>query len=675
MNFLTPLAFLLALTIPIIIAMYLLKLRRVEQTVASTYLWQRMVRDVEANAPWQKLRRNLLLLLQLIVALLLMLALARPFTWASGPTGATVVLILDHSLSMAATDVDPNRPELNRLATAKAQINQWIDSLPAATSVTLIAAGETPKVAVASTQDRRLLKNGLNNISITPKPSNLNAALTLASAIANQNPDVAIQLYSDFSGQTDTLRSAQNINISTVVVGSTDQNQAISNLTLETQDDKSKGFVQVSNFSDQPATRRVLISTQSLDQADEARQLINVVDLEIAPRSTESIVLDSLSADVQLLHAQFTEPDPLALDDQAWAIAQNQTPTNILLISLGNRFLQTALALLPNVDITTQRPTDFESSTEQPQYALTIFDSYVPITATLPSTNLFFIGPTRSTPFFDISGSIEQPTLEKTIEADPRLSNLSISDINVLNATRITVPDWATTLIHDATSESPILFAGQAIDQENDQRVATLAFDIRNSDLPLNVAFPLLLANMIDWLGGGSISIPTQVAYGDTFSFVPPPSVRSVDLFGPNGVTERLIPEAGRVTIGPTQSAGLYTLSWAGPSGDRPATDQSADVTGTDSTKRANFVVNAYTPAEADIAPNPVAAATLDSAANPDGINGPASASTSLQTNSQPSQSPREWWRLVALAALIMLMVEWLVYHRGTLARLVNSTE
>ena len=64
---------------PIIVAMYLLKLRREDRRVSSTFLWQRIVRDVEANAPWQKLRRNLLLLLQLLLLLLLALALARPF--------------------------------------------------------------------------------------------------------------------------------------------------------------------------------------------------------------------------------------------------------------------------------------------------------------------------------------------------------------------------------------------------------------------------------------------------------------------------------------------------------------------------------------------------------------------------------------------------------------------
>src|SRR3954468_14777411 len=112
MAFLAPLALVSALIVaPIIVAMYLLKLRREERTVSSTYLWQRMVRDVEANAPWQRLRRNLLLLLQLLLLLLLALALARPFFATTGIAGRNLIVILDRSASMQATDVAPSRLE------------------------------------------------------------------------------------------------------------------------------------------------------------------------------------------------------------------------------------------------------------------------------------------------------------------------------------------------------------------------------------------------------------------------------------------------------------------------------------------------------------------------------------------------------------------------------------
>src|ERR687894_1331153 len=106
MGLLAPFGLLLSLLIPVVVAMYLLKLRREERTVSSTFLWQRMVRDVEANAPWQKLRRNILLLLQLLALLALMFALARPFIRTTGISGKNLIIVVDRSASMAATDAE-----------------------------------------------------------------------------------------------------------------------------------------------------------------------------------------------------------------------------------------------------------------------------------------------------------------------------------------------------------------------------------------------------------------------------------------------------------------------------------------------------------------------------------------------------------------------------------------
>ena len=78
MSLLAPLGLLGLVTLPVIVAFYMLRLRREERTVSSTFLWQHLVRDVEANAPWQRLRRSLLLLIQLLLALLLVAVVARP---------------------------------------------------------------------------------------------------------------------------------------------------------------------------------------------------------------------------------------------------------------------------------------------------------------------------------------------------------------------------------------------------------------------------------------------------------------------------------------------------------------------------------------------------------------------------------------------------------------------
>src|SRR2546423_9336347 len=116
MPFIAPLALAGLAFVPLVLAFYLLKLRRDERPVASTLLWQRLVADVEANAPWQRLRRSLLLLLQLLLVVVLALLAARPFVERPAGLARDIVLIVDTSASMAATDVAPDRLAAARAA-------------------------------------------------------------------------------------------------------------------------------------------------------------------------------------------------------------------------------------------------------------------------------------------------------------------------------------------------------------------------------------------------------------------------------------------------------------------------------------------------------------------------------------------------------------------------------
>ncbi|MFZ5916747.1 MAG: vWA domain-containing protein [Chloroflexota bacterium] len=635
MSFLTPAAFVLAALLPVIIAMYLLKLRRTEQLVSSVYLWRRAVRDIEANAPWQRLRRNLLLILQLLFLAALILALARPFTWTEGASGQALILILDTSASMAATDVAPSR-----LEAARAQARQLVDGLPADARVTVIAAGDGALVLLASSRDRRQAHQTIDSLRAGSGGSDLAAALELASAVAARQSDAEIVILSD-GRATLPERLAVEGRLRYLPQGISGDNQAIGTLSLELTPggERLTAFAQVINYGDAAAQRRLTLYADG--------QLVDAYDLDIPPGGQRAVVADDLPAGAEIVEARLAGSDALSLDDRAWAVQRSASRAAVTLVSEGNLFLETALSLLPGLETTVVKPADFHQSqstslpTTQPLAHLTILDTFVPLTATLPVGNLFFIGPPRSTGYFSVTGAVDQPAPWPTSADDPLLAHVDLTGVSVLEAVRVPLPGWARTVVAGDPSPGsgqspgesvPLLFAGET----DGRRVAVLAFDLHRSDLPLQVAFPILMSNLIGWLAPGSgAEVPLQVAPGAAVSLSLPPEVEAVAVRRPDGSTARLEPEDRRVTFADTAQLGVYQFTW-----------------GEDA--RASLAVNLFAPAESDIRP----AGSLPLVGAGEG------------GEAAPQQARREWWPSLAWLALALLTVEWLVYHRASLTRL-----
>src|SRR4051812_23202110 len=146
MGILAPAALgLLLLAIPIIL-FYMLRLRREELSVSSSLLWRRALLDRTANAPWQKLRRNLLLLLQLLLLLLLVLVLARPFLSTRAVAVGNLVVVIDASASMQARDEAGGKTRFER---ARDEASALADSLREDERMSLVWAGPQPSVAVS----------------------------------------------------------------------------------------------------------------------------------------------------------------------------------------------------------------------------------------------------------------------------------------------------------------------------------------------------------------------------------------------------------------------------------------------------------------------------------------------------------------------------------------------
>src|SRR5580704_10016811 len=142
---------------PAIVLLYFLKLKRQPLEVPSTYLWQRSIEDLHVNSIWQRLRRNLLLLLQLLIVLLAILALLRPGWRGTKLLDTRSIFLIDNSASMNATDVSPTR-----LDEAKRRIGELIDQMDSGAVAMLISFSDSARVEQSFTDNRRLLRRQLD---------------------------------------------------------------------------------------------------------------------------------------------------------------------------------------------------------------------------------------------------------------------------------------------------------------------------------------------------------------------------------------------------------------------------------------------------------------------------------------------------------------------------------
>ena len=306
MSFLSPLALLGLLFVPVVLAMYLLKLRRDERIVPSTLLWQRLLTDVEANAPWQRLRRSLLLLLQLLLVLLLAILAARPFFERPAGLAGDVVIVIDTSASMASTDVPPSR-----LAEAKNKVLEALRELPANGTVSVIAAGRTARVVVNGTTDLGRVRAAIEDITVSSATGDLGDALNLANALAARAGDADILVATDAALAIKPTNHLDH-EVQVLQVGRERRNQAIVALAVRPAPSgvTRSVFVSIANLDIEPAQRRLELYAD--DILIEARDLAT-----LDPQTRTEVIIDDVPRGASVIEVRLTAHDRRHRDGRA----------------------------------------------------------------------------------------------------------------------------------------------------------------------------------------------------------------------------------------------------------------------------------------------------------------------------------------------------------------------
>ena len=184
----------LFLLLPPLILFYFLKLRRPRQEVPSLALWRQVISDQRVNSPFQKFKRNLLLLLQILLLCALILAAMQPYWPAGNQTAQAIPVLIDVSASMGALDRTTGR---TRLDVAKEQVRRLIDNLLPNQQLSLIAVDSTARRLTDFTSNQRELRDALDRLVVRPVPSRLDDGLRMAQALARTAKVETVVLVSD----------------------------------------------------------------------------------------------------------------------------------------------------------------------------------------------------------------------------------------------------------------------------------------------------------------------------------------------------------------------------------------------------------------------------------------------------------------------------------------------
>ncbi len=613
--------------VPVIVLLYFLRLKRRPLTVSTLMFWQRAQRESGRSAFFQKFRHLFSLLLHLLIFLLLLAALARPVFDRGIREGSATVLILDTRARMQATEPDGR----TRFDTALRLARDYAGQAGGGRNIALLTLAASPSVVVPFTDDPKLLGDALAKISPTDAAGDLAAAVSLAdSLLAARKGSHRIVLLT--AGKTGALPKTAGA-IVTHTLGTTRDNVAITRFTaraLPANPETSEVLLETQNFSAKPARTEIELSLDG--------RRIDVKPLALAPGERRLDVFASVPRPIRgmrgWLVAKLADDDALALDNVAYAALPQPRINRVLLVSRGNTFLEKLLGVDNSLNFQFVAPEAWQPAMAE-KFDAVIFDGFIPpdFDFTAARGNLLFL---KATPFSTKAALLEQPVVTDVDSAHPAARLANLQNVTILRAQPLALPEerhgwkFATPL---RSAEHPLLLTGE----RGNQRIATLAFDVLESDLPLRVAFPLLIHNTLGWLAGERPESAPSLVAGETIELPPGGSVSAMPLTAPPRTRSRQPQTSVTGFFQPLQN-GFHELAGGKSTGW--------------------LAVNTFNAAESDL--------RGEAGASGSEISDTPSAAKSSASHSAPLATLSGWppWRWLALAALALLALEWLLFHR-----------
>jgi hypothetical protein len=585
MEWLTPLigVYAAAVAVPVLLLLYFLKLKRQETLVSSTLLWKRAVQDLQVNAPFQRLRRNLLLLLQLLALLTILVALAGPvLAWKGGP-GQRYVLLIDRSASMNATDVEPSR-----LEEAKKQAKTFVESMRGGSLVSLrdksdnamvVAFDQHAKVMCSFTADKRRLMLAIDAIEPSDGQSRLGEAITVARAFA-QSPGVEGNIRTaEQPAQLVLFSDGRISDLETIVVaadelvfhqiGKSLDNVAITAMNARRSYERPEQvevFASLENYGSEPVERDVQLGVNGNVHAVRSVQIPGREAAEAGkpPKPGKTAVDFSLTlAAAGVLEVRQLGTDALSCDDAAWSILDPPKRLSVLLVTNGNPVLELALRACPIARLDPCTPARFDAMdpvafAERRPYDVIVLDNHIP--ANLPQCHYLVFGPPPKGVDVNSPRELQNQMIVDWRSQHPVLQYVNLTNLFTAKCHELKLPRDADVLAE--FSESPAM----AVVRRKGSVFLLIGFDVLQSNWAFEPSFVLFCYNALGYLGAQAGSGEhRRLMVGEPVAMENVPVEATVTVTRPDASTIDLTPDpSGVVRFPGTQRVGIYGVEVPG---------------------------------------------------------------------------------------------------------------
>jgi Ca-activated chloride channel family protein len=600
MTFLYPSAFWLLSLIPVVFIIHLLRASAERRLIPSVFLWRGLGRDPEVARRWRPPRLTLVLLLQLLAIGAAALALSSPRVTA--PPGRHLVLVLDASGSMLATDESPTRFD-DGLRRARGLLTR----LGPSDVVSIVRAGPHPQT-IATAVEPLTAQAKLTDVHPGGGQAAMREALFVGADIARRTGDRATEMVVETDGAFVDPGDLSGLGVATRfdTVGKQSANRAITGLSVARQPSGSgnqSALVKLANYGEQPV--RVTLSLLVDDVAYDKR------DVDLGAKAGAVSTFD-VPAGARRVAAKIAGGDTMPADDFAEVSVDTGFVRRVLLVTAKPEALLRALKAIPDLRVDTVTPDKYDGSGAE----IVVLDGVLP--QPLPSGQLIVVNPPANQPFLPLKPEAQSVQFSDFDPRHPLLQAVDLSAVRLAKATPFQTPSWAR-VVAEAPA-GPLILEGR----ESGREVVALGFEPTASGIDRMIAFPLLVANAVSFLGGGDLTpslIPGRVA-----TLPEPPGVSLVTLETPSGEQRRLPIEQGSVRLDDAEMPGRYIVRETGPAaGDARV-----------------FAVNIADAVESAIAPKerpPIAAPSVS--ATGEGV------------------TPLQIWPYLVMGVLALLILEW----------------